>query len=243
MSIDLRCGDALTLLREMDEASVQTCVTSPPYWGLRDYGTARWEGGDAECDHRASGERRQLPHGDGRINDSYADERHTIPGVGASYKSVCRKCGARRIDAQLGLERTPQEYVERMVEVLREVRREQRGYAQQMKDSPHRRRMEAEAGKAFAHYIRTDLSGGRPLPPDLLDQWLERGWLVEPPPCSCPVMPGDTVLDPFAGAGTTGLVADRLGRSFIGCELNPAYVTLARRRIMDDAPLFNGVAE
>jgi DNA modification methylase len=123
------------------------------------------------------------------------------------------------------------------------TRREQRGYAQQMKDSPHRRRMEAEAGKAFAHYIRTDLSGGRPLPPDLLDQWLERGWLVEPPPCWCPVMPGDTVLDPFAGAGTTGLVADRLGRSFIGCELNPAYVTLARRRIMDDAPLFNGVAE
>jgi DNA modification methylase len=50
--------------------------------------------------------------------------------------------------------------------------------------------------------------------------------------------PGDTVLDPFAGAGTTGLVADRLGRSFIGCELNPAYVTLARRRIAADCPLF-----
>jgi DNA modification methylase len=54
---------------------------------------------------------------------------------------------------------------------------------------------------------------------------------------------GDTVLDPFSGAGTTGLVADRLGRSFVGLELNPAYVTLARRRITSDAPLFHEVSE
>lgn len=118
------------------------------------------------------------------------------------------------------------------------TRREQRGYAQQMKDSPHRRRMETEAGKAFAHYIRTDLSGGRPLPLDLLDSWLERSWLVEPPPCSCPVMPGDVVLDPFMGAGTTGLVARQLVRSCIGIELNPKYAELAKRRIEGDCPLF-----
>jgi DNA modification methylase len=49
---------------------------------------------------------------------------------------------------------------------------------------------------------------------------------------------GDTVLDPFAGAGTTGLVADRLGRNFIGLELNPKYVALSRRRIAADCPLF-----
>jgi DNA modification methylase len=42
---------------------------------------------------------------------------------------------------------------------------------------------------------------------------------------------GDTVLDPFGGAGTTGLVADRHGRDAILCELNPAYARLARRRI------------
>jgi DNA modification methylase len=98
-------------------------VTSPPYWGLRDYGTAKWEGGDAGCDHRANGERRQLPHGDGRAHDSYADERHLIPGAGANFKDVCGKCGARRIDAQLGLERTPDEYVARLVEVFRDVKR------------------------------------------------------------------------------------------------------------------------
>ncbi|HEV8678759.1 MAG TPA: site-specific DNA-methyltransferase [Stellaceae bacterium] len=43
--------------------------------------------------------------------------------------------------------------------------------------------------------------------------------------------PGDTVLDPFFGTGTTGAVAKRLGRRFIGIEQDPAYVALARRRI------------
>lgn len=52
--------------------------------------------------------------------------------------------------------------------------------------------------------------------------------------------PGDLVLDPFAGAGTTGLVANRLGRRFLGLELNPTYADMARRRILADAPLLNG---
>lgn len=49
---------------------------------------------------------------------------------------------------------------------------------------------------------------------------------------------GGTVLDPFGGAGTTGLVADRLQRSAVLCELNPDYIEIARRRIASDAPLF-----
>lgn len=55
--------------------------------------------------------------------------------------------------------------------------------------------------------------------------------------------PGDTVLDPFGGAGTTGLVADRLNRSAILCELNPNYAALANTRIKEDAPLFSEVAQ
>jgi DNA modification methylase len=53
---------------------------------------------------------------------------------------------------------------------------------------------------------------------------------------------GDTVLDPFGGAGTTGLVADRLGRDATLIELNPTYAALARARIAGDAPLFAEVA-
>lgn len=56
----------------------------------------------------------------------------------------------------------------------------------------------------------------------------------------CPA--GGTVLDPFGGAGTTGLVADRHGRDAILIELNPTYAQLARDRITGDAPLFAGVA-
>ena len=62
-------------------------------------------------------------------------------------------------------------------------------------------------------------------------------------PCimaGCPV--GGMVLDPFGGAGTTGLVADRLQRSAILIELNPAYAEMARQRIAKDAGLFGEVA-
>jgi DNA modification methylase len=47
-----------------------------------------------------------------------------------------------------------------------------------------------------------------------------------------------TVLDPFTGSGTTGAVAIRHQRSFVGVELNPEYLTLARKRIGGEAPLF-----
>jgi site-specific DNA-methyltransferase (cytosine-N4-specific) len=43
--------------------------------------------------------------------------------------------------------------------------------------------------------------------------------------------PGGTILDPFAGTCTTGIVAQRLGRNFIGIDLNPAYCAMARQRL------------
>lgn len=50
---------------------------------------------------------------------------------------------------------------------------------------------------------------------------------------------GDTVLDPFTGSGTTGAVAIRHQRHFVGCELNPQYIELARARIGNVAPMFS----
>ncbi len=77
------------------------------------------------------------------------------------------------------------------------------------------------------------------------------GTMVEPPrtktagwaaSCSCGALskPG-TVIDPFFGAGTTGLVADRLQRNCIGIELNPEYAAMATRRIGDEAGMFGEV--
>ena len=59
------------------------------------------------------------------------------------------------------------------------------------------------------------------------------GWS---PSCECDAgtIPA-TVLDPFGGAGTTGLVADRLGRDAILIEMNPDYAAMARARIDTDA--------
>lgn len=51
--------------------------------------------------------------------------------------------------------------------------------------------------------------------------------------------PGDLVLDPFCGSGTTLVVALRHGRRALGIELNPAYVEMASTRIINDNPMFN----
>jgi DNA modification methylase len=64
--------------------------------------------------------------------------------------------------------------------------------------------------------------------------------LIEP--CilaGCPE--GGVVLDPFGGAGTTGLVADRLGRDAVLCELNPTYAQMAADRIKNENPMFTNV--
>ncbi len=96
-------GDAIDVLGSLPAGLAQTCITSPPYWGLRDYGVARraW-GGDPACRHRwgAGGSGR-------RAGDS-----------GARF---CRRCGAWK--GCLGLEPDPDLYVEHLVSVLREVRR------------------------------------------------------------------------------------------------------------------------
>ena len=52
---------------------------------------------------------------------------------------------------------------------------------------------------------------------------------------------GDAVLDPFCGLGTTGVVALRYHRDFLGIELNPEYAEMAERRIGGEIPLFAGV--
>lgn len=105
-------GDCRDLLRQLPDESVHCVVTSPPYWGLRDYGTAKWEGGDAGCDHSAI----RRNHNGEKQETSAGTSRDRIIG------RDCH-CGATRIDSQLGLEPDFNAYVAAMVEVFREVRR------------------------------------------------------------------------------------------------------------------------
>ncbi len=115
----LHVGDALETLQAMPAESVHCCVTSPPYWGLRDYGTGAWEGGDTDCDH-SDAVRNPVT-----VGGFTGDRIRTNPKEATKYQVWDRacKCGARRVDQQLGLEPTPDEYVASMVAVFREVRR------------------------------------------------------------------------------------------------------------------------
>ena len=123
--IQLLTGDCREVLRTLPDASVQCVVTSPPYYGLRDYGTAQWEGGDAGCDHafsmsRHSGLAAAAERCDGIVRNASGPVFARAP---QQAWETCGKCGARRIDAQIGLEATPDAYIATMVEVFREVRR------------------------------------------------------------------------------------------------------------------------
>lgn len=105
-------GDCRDSMRQMakDGIKVQTCITSPPYYGLRDYGTATWEGGDSSCSHKR----------DSKASDKTITGHVNLEGaVGDGiYKSVCPRCGAKRIDKQIGLEESPQQFVDSLVEVF-----------------------------------------------------------------------------------------------------------------------------
>lgn len=104
-------GDCRDSMRQMklEGVKVQTCVTSPPYYGLRDYGTAEWIGGDNLCEH------------EGLVisnNRNFIDQG----GRGSNKKAIssgdCLKCGATRKDLQIGNEQTPQEFIDNLVEVF-----------------------------------------------------------------------------------------------------------------------------
>jgi DNA modification methylase len=99
-------------LRRLPDNSIDCCVTSPPYYGLRDYGTARWEGGNPSCGH--------FIMGDGHAAGL---KQNTNRGSLRTAKDICHACGAVRIDSQIGLEETPEAYIAQLAEIFREVKR------------------------------------------------------------------------------------------------------------------------
>ena len=111
-------GDALERLKQLPDESVDCCVTSPPYYGLRDYGTGTWVGGDPNCPHyriskssenTSTGHKKMMEEGN--------------PVGDAIYKSVCPLCGAVRVDKQIGIEDQPEDYVNSLTLIFDEVKR------------------------------------------------------------------------------------------------------------------------
>lgn len=104
-------------LAGLPDDCVQCCVTSPPYWGLRDYGTGKWEGGDPSCSHE-----QEPPSANGECQGTVSVSGHAAQGE-RNARGECHRCGARRIDDQIGLEASIERYVEVIVGVFQEVKR------------------------------------------------------------------------------------------------------------------------
>lgn len=110
-------GDVLEILKGFPDQSVNCVITSPPYWGLRDYGTSIWNGGDSECDHSR---KTSTKTASSTLQSASTNANHEREGWKGG---ICGHCGATRIDQQIGLEKTPEEFLQKMVDVFREVNR------------------------------------------------------------------------------------------------------------------------
>ena len=319
-------GDVVERLKDIKDNTIQCVVTSPPYWGLRDYGTATWIGGDKNCSHK-----RESKKSERTITGHKNFEE--MNGVGdAIYKTKCLRCGATRIDKQLGLEETPEEYVNNIVKVFREVKRTLKDdgvlwlnlgdtYSAQrwtkkgmdtteaqpmnkMKDDwraiapikksgiPDKNLVGIPWRVAFAlqadgWYLRQDIIWHKPnpMPESTKDRCTKSHeyiflmtknanyyfnnkniaeesktnygeksnkravWKINvskykdahfatfpqelPELCiKASTKEGDVVLDPFFGSGTTGYVAQRLYRKWLGIELNKDYIKIAEKRFI-----------
>ena len=312
MTITLLTGDCREVLQTLEPESVHCVVTSPPYFGLRDYGVAGQIGLEPTPEAftaelvRVFAEVRRVLRKDGtawlNLGDSYANAN---PGSGG--KCVLAGAGRAMTDARYHANK-----------------RDISGF--KPKDLPGIPWRVAFALQADGWYLRQDIiwSKPNPMPESVTDRctkaheylfllskseryhydaeaiaepsiyapgksteverakgyydgkwsapsdgsrndgsfkairetrnkrsvweiatnaYSEAHFATFPPaliePCilaGCPK--GGTVLDPFGGAGTTGLVADRLGRNSILIELNPAYAVMAERRIRNDAGMF-----
>jgi DNA modification methylase len=319
-------GCAREVLRELPAGSAQTCVTSPPYFGLRDYGHDGQIGLESTPDEYVAAlvdafrEVRRVLVDDGtlwlNLGDTYAqyDGQGNLneprePGQNGAFRvspklgTVAEHRGPGRRSLPPGLKRKDLIGIPWMVAFalradgwfLRSeiIWAKRNCMPESVGDRPTRAHehlfllakspryyYDAEAIREpdmGSDHARQVLDGQPSLEPSGGIRPAHRGlrtpegrdglgrnkrsvWTVAstpyagahfatfPPkliePC---VLAGsresDVVLDPFCGSGTTGVVALRHGRSFLGIELNAEYIALARARITDDAPLFNGQAE
>ena len=111
----IQFGDCRAIMDQWisEGVKVQTCITSPPYFGLRDYGTSTWLGGDANCQHEG------VPIGNNR---NFINEGGRLGNKKTLSHGDCVKCGAVRQDSQIGLEQTVDDYVAAIVGVFKRVK-------------------------------------------------------------------------------------------------------------------------
>ena len=105
-------GNCLDKIKELDDNSIDCVVSSPPYFGLRDYGTAQWKGGNPNCSHAYGRNTR------GGLSDFQKNNKGSFGDEAVKSGECCKLCGAKRIDEQFGLEKTYQEYLNNTVKIF-----------------------------------------------------------------------------------------------------------------------------
>lgn len=256
-------GNALEELKRIPAKSVDCVVTSPPYWSLREYPVppSIW---DAKPDCRHKWVDHVRPAANGKTNgrmQGWKPGRHAATRV-PQASQFCSKCGAWC--GQLGLEPTPKLYVKHLVQIFRQVKRVLKPGSPLWVNIGDTWYSRAGSGKrmggtgSMSHYrglLETNGTYPKAPPSRMPIEGLKPKdlvgipWMVAFAPriaeicisCGCP--PGGTVLDPFAGRGTVGVMATRMGRNFIGIELSPQHAKEAKDWINSDAPLFNPPAQ
>jgi DNA modification methylase len=253
-------GDIHRVLAGFPDGVFQTCVTSPPYWNLRSYHVAGQIGLEASVyqyiDSLVSAfeEVRRVLRADGVlwivIDDSYTSG-------GRTWRAPDKKNPARAMSSRpptpTGLK--PKDLIGvpwRLILRLQEagwylradcIWEKPNCQPQSVQDRPTRSHEYVFLLSKSKYYYFNDkdvrgpngrrprtvwsintqpnkLAHGATFPPALVEPCLKMG-----------SRPGDLVLDPFFGTGTTGLVALQYGRRFVGVELNPTYIELAKPRL------------
>jgi len=120
------CGNALEVLKGIPDESINCCVCSPPFWGLRDYGIEPiiWDG-DKNCKHNFNEYNSKLLH-ENRQNLNCGtlgnpQYRKNLHGFGNAKAGFCSKCGAW--EGSLGLEPTFELYIKHLCDIFDEVKR------------------------------------------------------------------------------------------------------------------------
>lgn len=282
MTVTILEGDSRTVLGTLPDASVQCCVTSPPYFGLRDYGHDGQIGLEATPEAYVAemvalfADVRRVLKDDGslwlNLGDSYASFRDgkatpdtsrgddvgtlvpkgsatnrmasTFKGTSIKHKDLIgipwRVAFALQTDgwylrSDIIWQKPnpmPESVTDRPTkshEYVFLLTKSERYFYNAPAIAEISANEETRNARTVWSIATQPFKGAHfaTMPPELAERCIRAGSRA-----------GDTVLDLFGGAGTTGLVADRLGRNATLIELNPSYAALARQRITDDSPMF-----
>ena len=302
-------GDSLNVLRTIESNSVQTCVTSPPYWGLRDYGVDGQLGLEETPEEftenlvKVFNEVKRVLKDDGtlwlNLGDSYNSSSSNRTGTNGyndgrnnrSKRFSAGGCEDLKPKDLVGIpwrvafalqsdgwflrqdiiwakpNPMPESVTDRCTkshEYIFLLSKSQRYYFDN-KAIAEDAVSEKPAGNKNHKYVGTgdvrnrSKEGLLSLSGIVSETRNKRSvWAVSTKPFSeahfatfpaALIEPcilagskeGDTVLDPFSGAGTTGLVSLAKNRKYIGIELNPEYAEMSLKRINNDAPMFNAI--